>query len=61
MAKIVWQTGLFSLYKAAGLGEGNPAFKIDHVSHPAIGLMSRVFGNGPGDRGSIPGRVIPKT
>ena len=22
---------------------------------------SRVFANGPGDRGSIPGRVIPKT
>ena len=27
----------------------------------AIGLMSRVFANGPGDRGSIPGGVIPKT
>ena len=27
----------------------------------ASGLMSRVFANGPGDRGSIPGRVIPKT
>ena len=24
-------------------------------------LMSRVFANGPGDRGSIPGRVIPQT
>ena len=23
--------------------------------------MSRVFANGPGDRGSIPGCVIPKT
>ena len=23
--------------------------------------MSRVFANGPGDRGSIPGWVIPKT
>ena len=22
--------------------------------------MSKVFANGPGDRGSIPGRVIPK-
>ena len=22
--------------------------------------MSRVFNNGPGDKGSIPGRVIPK-
>ena len=26
-----------------------------------IGLMSRVFANGPGDWGSIPGQVIPKT
>ena len=25
----------------------------------AIGLMSRVFANGLGDWGSIPGRVIP--
>ena len=30
-------------------------------SNQAIGLMSRVFANGPGDRGSIPSRVIPKT
>ena len=27
----------------------------------ADGIMVRVFANGPGDRGSIPGRVIPKT
>ena len=27
----------------------------------AIGLMSRVFTNGPADQGSIPGQVIPKT
>ena len=26
-----------------------------------IGLVGRVFANGPGDRGSIPSRVIPKT
>ena len=26
-----------------------------------IFLVSRVFANGPADRGSIPGRVIPKT
>ena len=26
-----------------------------------IGLVSRVFANGPGDQGSIPGRVLPKT
>ena len=27
----------------------------------AMGLMSRVLATGPGDLGSIPGRVIPKT
>ncbi len=26
-----------------------------------ISLVGRVFANGPGDWGSIPGRVIPKT
>ena len=30
-------------------------------SNRLIGLVGRVFANGPGDRGSIPGRVIPKT
>ena len=30
-------------------------------SIPDIGLAVRVFANGPGDLGSIPGRVIPKT
>ena len=35
---------------------------ISPLSHNwAIGLMSKVFANGPGDWGSIPGRVIPKT
>ena len=28
---------------------------------PDIGLAVRVFANRPGDLGSIPGRVIPKT
>ena len=27
----------------------------------AIGLMSWVFVNGPGDQGSIPGHIMPKT
>ena len=27
----------------------------------AIGLMSRLFDNGPGDQGSIAGQIIPKT
>ena len=28
---------------------------------PDIGIMVRMFANGPGDLGSIPGQVIPKT
>ena len=28
--------------------------------HMPIGLVSRVFANGPGDQSSISGRVIPK-
>ena len=31
------------------------------IMMPGIGLAVRVFANGPGDLGSIPGRVIPKT
>ena len=31
------------------------------LDNRAIGLMSRVFTNGPGDQGSIQGRVILKT
>ena len=29
--------------------------------HRLIGLVGKVYANGPGDLGSIPGRVIPKT
>ena len=31
------------------------------IYKPDIGLMVRVFANGPGDLGSFPGQVIPKT
>ena len=31
------------------------------VTYRLIGLVGRVFTNGSGDLGSIPGRVIPKT
>ena len=34
---------------------------IIHVQLPTIGLMSRVFANGLGDRGSVAGQVMPKT
>ena len=41
------------------------AFKVTkqyiNVVYQDIGPAVRVFANGPGDLGSIPGRVIPKT
>ena len=33
----------------------------DFIGNRLIGLVGRVFANGPGDLGLIPGRVIPKT
>ena len=33
---------------------------IYEIRYRLIGLVGRVFANGPGDLGSIPGRVIPK-
>ena len=32
-----------------------------YIYNRLIGFVGRVFTNGPGDLGSIPGRVIPKT
>ena len=34
---------------------------IIKVSNRLIGLVGRVFTHGPGDQGSVPGCVIPKT
>ena len=36
-------------------------YYILHICNRDIGPAVRVFANGPGDLGSIPGRVIPKT
>ena len=36
-------------------------FLFDSFKNRDIGPAVRVFANGPGDLGSIPGRVIPKT
>ena len=30
------------------------------MGNQAVGLMSRVYSNSPGDHGSIPSRIIPK-
>ena len=34
---------------------------FDRFTDRLIGLVGRVFPNGPGDRGPVPGRVITKT
>ena len=39
----------------------NSKLMATYLQIPDIGLGVRVFANGPGDLGSIPGRVIPKT
>ena len=36
-------------------------YYIAFLTNTNIGLVGRVFANGPGDRGSIPGRTIQKT
>ena len=42
-------------------GGGQKSLKTTALNLPDIGIMVRVFANGPGDLGSIPGPVIPKT
>ena len=46
-----------------GLLAGDTEFMFKGISkyYVFIYLVGRVFTNGPGDLGSIPGRVIPKT
>ena len=41
--------------------ETSPISLSSFVKNRDIGPAVRVFANGPGDLGSIPGRVIPKT
>ena len=36
-------------------------FIFPAMDYRLIGLVGRVFANGPGNQGSLPGRVIPKT
>ena len=40
---------------------GCARFNCKLYARRAIDIMFRVFANGPGDQGSIPGQVIPKT
>ena len=47
--------GLFAEYKPI------PAMTAARIQRWALGPVCRVFANNPGDLGSIPGRVIPKT
>ena len=50
--------------KLAIVVEGDPKAPLSIATTSwcrLIGLVGREFANGPGDQGSIPGRVIPKT
>ena len=38
-----------------------PSYGLNSTTTVLIGQVGRVFANGPGDLGSIPGHVIPKT
>ena len=49
----------FIYWMTLGYTEKSSHDTDDHCERP-IGLMSREFANGPGDRGSIPGRVYTK-
>ena len=55
-AYTIWQYGQIIIIIIIIIND-NYIFSIDQP----IALVGRVFANGPGDRGSIPGRVIPKT
>ena len=51
-------------FDSGGGGSGGDYYHYYYYYYntvPDIGLVVRVFANGPGDLGSVPGRVIPKT
>ena len=53
---------LITLFNSSNLELIFGEFKyLKCITYRDIGLAVRVFANGPGDLGSIPGRVIPKT
>ena len=57
----LWMTIYIYIYIQESAEKFRSWQRLYYAINQAIGLMSRVFTNGPGDRGSIPGRVIPKT
>ena len=56
--KMVWNTHLLYYMKFTQI---KLPYLLHSVDDRAIGIMVRVFANGPGDRDLIPGQVIPKT
>ena len=48
-------------YKTWRGKKGNQLGIVQKIQNRPIGIMVRVFANGLGDLGSIPGRVLPKT
>ena len=49
------------LYNVKGVKDYSYRERLKKLRLTDIGPAVRVFANGPGDLGSIPGRVIPKT
>ena len=52
---------LFVVFSCVSHTHTRNIFTNSNITIVDIGLGVRVFANGPGDLGSIPGRVIPKT
>ena len=63
----ILEKNVYYSHGANNLGKGKnptifPAAMVKYWANLGlIGLMCTLFANGPGDKGSIPGRVIPKT
>ena len=57
----IWLGGVYSIGSYQWIKYNFSTFKLSTYAKPDIGLAVRVFANGPGAPGSIPGRDIPKT
>ena len=59
---VLWHTNYSRLFNAKSIFiHINCSLSNSLVYYQLISLVVRVFTNGPGDLGSIPSRVIPKT
>ena len=52
---------MFTLIGVKSISDDTESTNLEIIANRANSQMSRVLAYGPGDRGTIPGRVIPKT